>query len=453
MDPSSITATVSDVTGGNFETVDFSEATALVPTRSTRRRSVFPSADANEDAAGVTFTATLSNPGETDVTIVTNLGDIVIPAGETTGTLFVSTADPDVYMDPSSITATVSGVAGGNFEAVDFSEATATAQISDTIDTTTMSLSGPEYVTEGASATYTVSVDNAPQTDMTVDVTYSYISAETNDIVTHTTQVTLEAGQTSAQFAVDAVNDLIFEETETFEVSISDPQGGNFENLVLGNASVETNIVDSDAPPFFTVNDVTVHEGDGTITFTVTKAGATALASSVDYTVNPNTAVTPGDYTAGTSALTGTLNFAAGVTTQTITLNVTDDAVYELTENFNVNLSNAVNATISDAQGIGTILDDDAKPAFSINDVTVHEGDGTITFTVTKAGATALASSVDYTVNPNTAVTPGITRGRAADGTLNFAAGVTTQTITLNVTERRGIRADGELQRQSEQRG
>ncbi len=36
----------------------------------------------------MTFTATLSNPGETDVTIVTNLGEIVIAAGETTGTLF-----------------------------------------------------------------------------------------------------------------------------------------------------------------------------------------------------------------------------------------------------------------------------------------------------------------------------------------------------------------------------
>ena len=63
------------------------------------------------------------------------------------------------------------------------------------------------------------------------------------------------------------------------------------------------------------------------------------MASSVDYSVAPNTAVTPGDYTAGTSALTGTLNFAAGVTTQTITLNITNDTIYELTENFNVNLS------------------------------------------------------------------------------------------------------------------
>ncbi len=74
------------------------------------------------------------------------------------------------------------------------------------------------------------------------------------------------------------------------------------------------------------------------------------------------------------------------MTTQTITLNITDDSVYELTENFNVNLTNAVQATISDAQGIGTILDNDTQPAFSINDVTVDENDGTITFTVTKSG-------------------------------------------------------------------
>ncbi len=169
----------------------------------------------------------------------------------------------------------------------------------------------------------------------------------------------------------------------------------------------------------------------------MTKSGLTDQPSSVDYSVAPNTAVTPGDYTAGTSALTGTLNFAAGVTTQTITLNITNDAIYELTENFNVNLTNAVQATISDAQGIGTILDNDTQPAFSINDVTVDENDGTITFTVTKTGLTAVASSVDYSVAPNTAVTPGdYTAGTSAlTGTLNFAAGVTTQTITLNITD------------------
>ncbi len=110
--------------------MDFSEATATAQISDTIDTTTvsLSAADVNEDAAGVTFTATLSNPGETDVTIVTNLGEIVIAAGETTGTLFVETADPDIYIDPSSITATVSGVTGGgNFRAVDFSEATADA--------------------------------------------------------------------------------------------------------------------------------------------------------------------------------------------------------------------------------------------------------------------------------------------------------------------------------------
>ncbi|MDD2318094.1 MAG: VWA domain-containing protein, partial [Desulfobacterales bacterium] len=42
--------------------------------------------------------------------------------------------------------------------------------------------------------------------------------------------------------------------------------------------------------------------------------------------------------------------------------NVTDDSIYELTEDFTVDLSDAVEATISDAQGVGTILDDDYQP-------------------------------------------------------------------------------------------
>ena len=114
--------------------------------------------------------------------------------------------------------------------------------------------------------------------------------------------------------------------------------------------------------PTFSINDVTVNEGAGTITFTVTKSGATALTTTVNYAVAPNTAVTPGDYTAGTSPLTGTLSFASGVTTQTIVLNITNDAVFEPTERFNVNLSAPTNAAIADNLGVGTITDNDAAP-------------------------------------------------------------------------------------------
>ncbi|MBK6592217.1 MAG: hypothetical protein IPG23_05455 [Burkholderiales bacterium] len=62
------------------------------------------------------------------------------------------------------------------------------------------------------------------------------------------------------------------------------------------------------------------------------------------------------DVTAGTSALTGTLTFAPGVLTQTVTLNVTNDTIYEVSEAFAVNLSNAsAGAGIADGIGAGTI--------------------------------------------------------------------------------------------------
>ena len=52
------------------------------------------------------------------------------------------------------------------------------------------------------------------------------------------------------------------------------------------------------------------------------------------------------------------ITFAPGVTTQTITVPITNDAVFEGSETFDVNLSAAVNASIADNLGIGTIKDD-----------------------------------------------------------------------------------------------
>ena len=64
------------------------------------------------------------------------------------------------------------------------------------------------------------------------------------------------------------------------------------------------------------------------------------------------------------------------------------DTLDEIDETFTVTLSDPTNATIADGIGLGTILDDDAPPALSVNDVTVTEGDaGTVdaVFTVTLA--------------------------------------------------------------------
>ena len=181
------------------------------------------------------------------------------------------------------------------------------------------------------------------------------------------------------------VGDAGDEHVNTVAITASDDEGTAASDT--DTATVTYADADNDEPPTFSIDDVTVSEAAGTLTFTVTKSGATAVASTVDYAATPDTAGTPGDYAAGTSALTDTLTFLAGESTKTITLNVTNDALFELTESFTVNLSNPTNATIADGQGIGTITDNDTAPAFSIGDMTVSEVAGTVTFTVTKRGA------------------------------------------------------------------
>ncbi len=119
----------------------------------------------------------------------------------------------------------------------------------------------------------------------------------------------------------------------------------------------------SEKAPTLTINDVSVIEGNSGTTnavFTVTLSPASLSTVTVVATTANNTATTGSDYTA-----TGptTLTFAPGVLTQTFSVPVLGDTNQESTETFFVNLTSPVNAVIGDAQGVGTITNDDLPPA------------------------------------------------------------------------------------------
>lgn len=111
------------------------------------------------------------------------------------------------------------------------------------------------------------------------------------------------------------------------------------------------------------INDASVAEGDaGTtlLTFTVTRSG-NAGAFTLDFATADGTATTADNDYAATS---GTLSFAAGgALSETVTVIVNGDTTLEPNETLAVTLSNLVNATgttaIADAEGIGTILNDE----------------------------------------------------------------------------------------------
>ena len=110
--------------------------------------------------------------------------------------------------------------------------------------------------------------------------------------------------------------------------------------------------------PALSINDVSALEGNSgssTLTFTVTLTAASTKTVTVSYTMANSTATASIDYV----AVAGNLSFAPGITLQTISVVINGDTTIEPDETFRVILSNAVNATIADNQGLGTITNDD----------------------------------------------------------------------------------------------
>ncbi|MCI0553771.1 MAG: DNRLRE domain-containing protein, partial [Anaerolineae bacterium] len=124
---------------------------------------------------------------------------------------------------------------------------------------------------------------------------------------------------------------------------------------------------DGDPTPSLAIDDITVTEcNSGTVnaTFTVTLSSASAHTVTVDYATADGTATAPQDYSA---VALSTLSFPPGATAQTITVVVNGDVIDEPNEVFFVNLSNAVNATIGDNQGVGTIVNDDSPGPVTVS--------------------------------------------------------------------------------------
>jgi hypothetical protein len=205
-------------------------------------------------------------------------------------------------------------------------------------------------------------------------------------------------------------------------------------NRASSDVTVMTNARDWPAvPPSIAVGDVTASEGNTGIraaTFTVTLSAATGQTVTVAYATAAGSATAGSDYQAASNPLT----FAPGQTSKTITVLLIGDRLGEPNETFVVNLSSPTNSFIADGQGVGTILDD--EPRISIGDVSKKEGKKNqttlFTFTVTLSVAYDQPVTMSFKTTDGTATT-GDSDYVARSGTLTFAPGETTKTITIEV--------------------
>ena len=281
-----------------------------------------------------------------------------------------------------------------------------------------------------ANASFTVSLDNMSGRTITVDWTTNDGTATVgSDYVSGSGTLTFSPGQTTKTISVAVKGDTLDEYDETFSVDLSNPVHATIQD----GQGIGT-VTDDDATPALSINGVLQAEGDSGTTpaaFTVSLDNPSGKTVTVDWTSTNGTATAGSDF----SAASGTVVFAPGQTSKTVSVSVSGDVTYENDETFTVDLSNPVNATIAGAQGIGTILNDDAPPSLSIGDVAQSEGDSgttTMTFTVGKTGATALPATVDWATSDATAAAG--SDYTAASASLTLAPGQVTATISVSVT-------------------
>jgi Ca2+-binding RTX toxin-like protein len=157
-------------------------------------------------------------------------------------------------------------------------------------------------------------------------------------------------------------------------------------------------------------------------------------AVTVDYATADALANAGTDYT----GISGTVTFQPGQTTRQILIPINGDTLSEANENFVVNLTNAQNATIGDAQGHVTIVDDDGGvpgPTLSIDDVSLAEGNSgttTATFTVSISAAPASTVAVDIAVQDGSA-RAGEDFNVLTSGPLFFDAANLSRTVTVEL--------------------
>ena len=299
---------------------------------------------------------------------------------------------------------------------------------------------GDASVAEGdggaVNTTFTVQLSAASAKTVAVDY-YAFPSGQAAagaDFQPVAGSLVFNPGVTSRTFTVSVAGDTLDEFDEKFAVRLRFPL-----NAGVAREVAEGTIVDDDPPPSASVGDASLNEGNGGTTaavFNVTLSVPSGRPVSIPYSTADGSAAAVADYL----TTTGTVTFSPGETSRTVSVPVLGDAVYESDENFFVNLGVPDGATLADAQGAATIVNDDAGVRFGAASQSVGEGAGSVGIAVERFGPLSGVSTVSYATADGTASER--SDYNLALGTLRFAPGEASKTITVLITDDRLAEGD-----------
>ncbi|WP_236767641.1 immunoglobulin-like domain-containing protein [Aeromonas veronii] len=446
--PGAVTTTITDEDGSTDQPKD---APTLTLTGDTN---VVEGGKAN-------YTLSISDAPKTDLTvkvvvghITTDNGDVqavtrevVIKAGTTSVSFEVATLD-DVYAEPAEqFQVSVSETSGGGYEKAPALPGAVTTTITDEDGSTdqpkdapTLTLTGDTNVVEGGKANYTLSISDAPKTDLTVKVVVGHITTDNGDVQAVTREVVIKAGTTSVSFEVATLDDVYAEPAEQFRVSVSETSGGGYEKAPALPGAVTTTITDEIVPSvedtvfaLIGVDKASVAEG-GQLKYTVSlvdkDGNAVTLPAGKEVTLNlawSGAAANDGDTSVRPASVTIGANGKAEFTVTTV-----NDTIYEMDEKLAVTISgvkiNSAFEAISIVNGKGSaetvIVDNDAPPTVVINKPAVVSEEG-------------LANGLpDTTGNTDT------TNATVASGTITVGD-VDSSSVTVSLSGPSGLKSGG----------
>ncbi|WP_339527729.1 immunoglobulin-like domain-containing protein, partial [Pseudomonas sp. EL_65y_Pfl2_R96] len=234
-DAGTVEATIKDAAGGNFENLATNPAAAVTNVTDTIDTSTvnLTATSAVAEGGTVVYTASVSAPvtGSPVVVTLSNGQTITIPVGASSASVNF-TAPNDALAGGGSLSVKIDDAKGGNYEKLEVDGKSADTSVTDTADTTTLSLSATDSVAEGGSIVYTATLTNAAGTPVTVTLSNGAV-------------ITIAAGATSGSVTVDAPKDDVYKDAGTVEATIKDATGGNFENLVPSTAPAVTSVTDT----------------------------------------------------------------------------------------------------------------------------------------------------------------------------------------------------------------
>ncbi len=395
-------------------------------------------------STNLSFTVSLSNPSARNVTMsyatasgtavsgkdfASARGLLKFLPGETSKTVAVRVLNDRLDEEDEAFSVNLSGVTGAIL-----TRAQAIGTILDNDPLPALSVANKSR-TEGNSGTAAMvfSIKLTPASGRPVSVRCSTLAGsaeEGSDFISTNGLLMFAPGKTLLSFSVPIVGDTADETNETFSLVLSDAT-----NAVITAGIATGTIVDNDATPKLYISDASVIEGNSDTTnlvFNVRLTPESGRPVSVFYFVTNGSATAGVDFAGTTATL---LEFPPGATNQTISVPVFGDMLSESNETIVVRLLAPTNATLGDALGVGTILDDDAFPALSIADTIVGEsatGGTNALFAVTLSTASGRTVQVSY-------ATSNLTARAGSDftkksGTFTFAPGVTNIPLSIPIT-------------------